>query len=926
MSGSFPKKIGRFRILAPLGQGAMGSVFRAEQEGLGRQVALKLLAPALAEQPGFRDRFLREARAAAAILHPHVITCYDTGTDQGYYYMALELALGGDLEQRTEQGPLDESQILLWIRQCADGLQSIADAGMLHRDIKPANIFLSRGGEAKIADLGLARLASGDDMLTQAGAVMGTPAYMAPEQARGVPDLDIRADIYSLGAAMYRLLAGQPAFHADTPIATLQKLLNEPLVDPRRYHPEISDQAVAIVTKAMLKDRVERYQTPAELREDLDCVLRGLDIKHAIDPRGSKMRLMVPVPGLAANAPPKRPPTTGPHAAASARVERRQPSAPPSPAPASTPAPARSQAGPESPEQVRTTNRVRRRSEQVPSLDTPPQLSRGDVQRLLKRIHISEDGLVVWINLAPGACFPRLVLELLLREAGVCYGVDESAISAATRPAQQPRRMILAQGDAASPGIAGRSVDGTAIPAMTDNIVLRVTDDGMQAYALMRPGSLVPSVEAKRAILEKGICFGIDPAAARRLYEGPPDPSGRIVVARGRSVRAGVPSGFHLLNDTLNTTMEQLITRDLSRVRADDILAVWREGVRPVSGMDVFGQRREAPPCPDLSPEDFVGEGTEIIRGGNGELQLRATCSGLCQQQRTGAIRVVRAVEVAGDLNADSDPVVTDDLVVVRGSVGDGAQIQSASDVVIMGDLADAEIQCSGSLQVNGEIGSGEATVLAADTIEAGGIAVRRVMAGNICIRGTVRNSELLATGDITAEEVIGGSLQAGGSINVLRAGDQNGTTTELWAGHNLDYQQQNEIAVVAERKLTCERKRLVERRKAISGELENLTTRQARLLQAGGFVDKRAAVVLHDQHLRLREEHRRLHDESERKRQELSQRRQVIGELDQLADNDAAAVIISDLAHRGVVAKVANAEAQVLRSKRTKVEIRLKK
>jgi len=911
MAPDHPEQIAKFRIVAPLGQGAMGTVFRAEQMGLGRQVALKVLSPGLASQPGFCDRFLREAQAAAKILHPHVITCYDTGEDQGFYFMALELALGGDLERQAEQAPLDEAKVLLWIRQCADGLQAICDAGMLHRDIKPANLFLDQQGQAKIADLGLARLVSGEDMLTQAGAVMGTPAYMAPEQARGVADLDIRADIYGLGASLYKLLTGQMPYHADSPIATLQRLLNDPLPDPRQFNDLLSKEAVAIVVKAMAKDRDERYRYPRQLREDLDCVLQGLEVQHALDQRGSHARLLTPTPGLAQEPENKRRPPSSKHGRLTTSAQRKDV------APEVTA---------ETEPRRGTTERVRRRSECVPSVEAELKLSKKDLARLLKRIHLAEDKLSAWINLAPGACFPRRMLELLLREAEVVYGIDDASITAATRPAVQPRRMILAKGDEASPGVAGRDVQGEAIPALQVAIVLRVSDDGMLAYALMRPGSLVQSDLAKLAILQKGICFGIDPAAARRLYDGPPDAAGRIVVARGRPVRAGIPAGFHLLNDQLNTTMDNLVTRDLSSVRAGDVLAVWQEGQQAVSGMDVYGNRREPPPCPELQPEDFAGEGTEIARSSDGQLELRATGSGLCQQQRTGAIRVVRAVEIGGDLTADSQPVATDDLVVVRGNVGAGAQIQSASDVVIMGDLADAEVHCSGSLQVAGMIESGESTIIAAEDVEAGGIAVRRVMAGGICVRGTVRNCELLATGDIEIDEVIGGALQAGGSIKVLRAGDETGSTTELWAGHHLDYEQQNEMAVVAERKLTMERSRLVARRKKISGELENLATRQARLLSAGGFVDRNAAIAINQKRDELSQEHQRLNQESECKRHELSKRRQVLSELDQLTENIEATVEVRDIAHKGVVLKVANADAQVLRSKRSKVEIKVGK
>nr|MBA3938581.1 serine/threonine protein kinase [Planctomycetota bacterium] len=199
-----PAAIGGYRILARLGAGGMATVYRALQVGLQREVALKVVAQHLAGDADFGERFLREARAGALVNHVNVVACYDAGRADGQLYMAMELVSGGDLAQLLERkgGTLDEALALNLMRDSAAGLEAIEAAGLIHRDLKPANIFLTERGVAKLADLGLVRF-TGDDRVTQPGMVMGTPAYISPEQARGVADVDIRTDIYSLGASLY---------------------------------------------------------------------------------------------------------------------------------------------------------------------------------------------------------------------------------------------------------------------------------------------------------------------------------------------------------------------------------------------------------------------------------------------------------------------------------------------------------------------------------------------------------------------------------------------------------------------------------------------------------------------------------------------------------------------------------------------------
>ena len=273
-----PKVIAGFEIRSKLGQGGMGAVYRATQLSIGREVALKVMSPDVAKNKGFAERFLREAMAMGAINHPNVITCFDAGQDGKILYMALELMTGGDADQLSKSfgGIVPPMRACEIVRDCAAGLAAIARAGLIHRDIKPANIFLGEDGTAKLADLGLARHEDGNDQMTRTGTAMGTPAFMSPEQAEGDDGLDIRSDIYALGATLFALATGQPPFAGPSAYAIVAKVINDPVPDPRSLNPNIPDPVVQIIRTAMHKDRRKRHQTPGELQAALVQAIDGM--------------------------------------------------------------------------------------------------------------------------------------------------------------------------------------------------------------------------------------------------------------------------------------------------------------------------------------------------------------------------------------------------------------------------------------------------------------------------------------------------------------------------------------------------------------------------------------------------------------------------------------------------------------------------
>ncbi|MBX3470757.1 MAG: serine/threonine protein kinase [Planctomycetes bacterium] len=344
--------LGEFELLEELGRGGMGVVYRARQRSLGREVALKVLSPACSADPEASARFLREARAAAAISHPNVITCYAAGEDGGRLYLAMELMRGGDAQRLAEQagGRLAERRALEVIRDAARGLGALERVGLLHRDIKPANIFVTEDGVAKLADLGLARTRTGDDRMTHAGTIMGTPAFMSPEQAEGADDLDIRSDVYALGASLFALVTGRAAFEGRSALAVMSKVLQEPPPDPRALAPGLSDAAAALILRAMEKERARRFPGAAALLEALEAALATPAARPA--PARGWQVAVVALGVLAAGSVafslaggPRRPGTATPVAAAPTSGPPPPPPPDDPPAPVAVPAPAPSPAG-----------------------------------------------------------------------------------------------------------------------------------------------------------------------------------------------------------------------------------------------------------------------------------------------------------------------------------------------------------------------------------------------------------------------------------------------------------------------------------------------------------------------------------------------------------------------------------------------------
>jgi eukaryotic-like serine/threonine-protein kinase len=263
-------QLGRYRVLQKLGAGGMGAVYLGYDAALERKVALKVMLPQFATDRGARERFLREAKAAAKVHSDHVVTIHDVGEERGVPFIAMEYLLGAPLDQFLKtKGNLALAQALRVVRETAIGLSAAHALGMVHRDIKPGNIWLEAPkGRVKILDFGLARPANDDAHITGSGAVLGTPAYMSPEQGRGLK-VDHRTDLFSLGVVLYRLTTGKMPFTGDGAMAVLTSLAVDTPIAPRQLNPELPESVEAVINKLLAKSPAERFQTAKEVIEAL---------------------------------------------------------------------------------------------------------------------------------------------------------------------------------------------------------------------------------------------------------------------------------------------------------------------------------------------------------------------------------------------------------------------------------------------------------------------------------------------------------------------------------------------------------------------------------------------------------------------------------------------------------------------------------
>src|SRR5919109_4444535 len=268
---------GRYRIERKLGTGGMADVYLAEDQELGRRVAIKILNDRHAADDQFVERFRREAKNAAGLSHPNIVSVYDRGTAEGTYYIAMEYLDGRSLKELiVSRGPAPVKTAVEYARQILAAVGFAHRHGIVHRDIKPHNVLVTGDdGRLKVTDFGIAR--SGASQMTEVGSIIGTAQYLSPEQARGSP-VDHTSDLYSVGVVLYEMLTGQVPFTGDTPLEIAMKHLSEVPTPPSELRPEVPHDLDSVVLRALAKDPADRYQSAEEMDSDLGRVREGLPV------------------------------------------------------------------------------------------------------------------------------------------------------------------------------------------------------------------------------------------------------------------------------------------------------------------------------------------------------------------------------------------------------------------------------------------------------------------------------------------------------------------------------------------------------------------------------------------------------------------------------------------------------------------------
>lgn len=266
------KQFGSYRISAPLGQGGMAAVYKAYQANMDRYVALKILPRHLANDPTFVGRFEQEAKVLARLQHPHILPVHDFGEADGYTYIVMPFVQSGTLTTLLQGKPLSLSQICRIITQIGDALDYAHSHHIIHRDVKPSNVLVDERGNCLLTDFGIAKIMEGTVQFTTTGGIIGTPAYMSPEQGLG-EKVDHRSDIYALGVILYEMATGRVPYTAETPMAVMVKHIHDPLPLPHHLNPTLPEAVERIILKALAKQPADRYKT---MRDMVQALQKGI--------------------------------------------------------------------------------------------------------------------------------------------------------------------------------------------------------------------------------------------------------------------------------------------------------------------------------------------------------------------------------------------------------------------------------------------------------------------------------------------------------------------------------------------------------------------------------------------------------------------------------------------------------------------------
>ncbi|MBI1280320.1 MAG: protein kinase [Anaerolineaceae bacterium] len=294
------QKLGMYQITELLGQGGMATVYKGYRDDIDRYVAVKVLPPHPGLDHQFIDRFRLEAKTIARLQHPHILPLYDYGVENDIIYLVMAFVAGGSLADLMDKGTIPLPEIERILRQVASALDYAHRQGVIHRDIKPDNILLDKEGNVQLADFGIVKIVSGESdnntnpALTQTGGLVGTPAYMAPEQGSGQANITARADLYSLGVVVYEMLTGEPPYTADTPMQVVIKHITEPVPNPRNVNQDLTPAMQNVIQRALAKKPDDRYATVTEFADDFARATRNEELLTQIPV--SKAPVLTPSP------------------------------------------------------------------------------------------------------------------------------------------------------------------------------------------------------------------------------------------------------------------------------------------------------------------------------------------------------------------------------------------------------------------------------------------------------------------------------------------------------------------------------------------------------------------------------------------------------------------------------------------------------
>ena len=267
--------IGAYRIDEKIGQGGMATVYKAYHDKLHRHVAIKVLHPAITEDASFISRFEREARVVARLEHSNIVPVYDFAEHDGQPYLVMKYIDGQTLKERMQEGPIAPEEGLLIVDAVGSALSFAHAEGVLHRDVKPSNVILDANGEVYLADFGLARIAQSGESTISQDAMLGTPHYISPEQAKGLRDLGPETDIYSFGVMLYELVVGRVPFVADTPFSIIHDHIFTPLPSPRELNPNVPEAVEQVLFRALAKEPADRFSDASDLVSEFHRATAG---------------------------------------------------------------------------------------------------------------------------------------------------------------------------------------------------------------------------------------------------------------------------------------------------------------------------------------------------------------------------------------------------------------------------------------------------------------------------------------------------------------------------------------------------------------------------------------------------------------------------------------------------------------------------